>query len=83
VPYDALDSHFESGAVNIGIVLGDLSHGLVDVDLDDPQAIYFLISPVSQSWSCVEMAASRSFLGRRMRRVSGLNSSLRVMTIRV
>jgi Bifunctional DNA primase/polymerase, N-terminal len=37
-----LDSHFEAGPMNIGIVLGDLSHGLVDVDIDDPQAIYFV-----------------------------------------
>jgi hypothetical protein len=38
---DAIGQHFGLGTVNIGVVLGDRSNGLVDVDLDDPQAVYF------------------------------------------
>jgi bifunctional DNA primase/polymerase-like protein len=38
---DDLDSHFKAGATNIGVVLGELSNGLVDVDIDDPEAIPF------------------------------------------
>jgi putative DNA primase/helicase len=38
---DDLDSHFAYGPINIGVVLGDASNGLVDVDLGDPAAIHF------------------------------------------
>lgn len=34
-----LPKHFNGKAQNIGIVLGDLSNGLVDVDLDCPEAV--------------------------------------------
>lgn len=38
---DDLDHYFGSGEVNIGVVLGEASHGLVDVDIDDPVALPF------------------------------------------
>ncbi len=38
---DAIDQHFGSARVNIGVVLGDPSGGLVDVDIDDPDALPF------------------------------------------
>lgn len=41
VPEESFDEHFGSPPCNIGIVLGDPSNGLVDVDLDDPDAIPF------------------------------------------
>ena len=36
---DQLSQHFGSGQSNIGVLLGEPSHGLVDVDLDCPEAI--------------------------------------------
>ena len=41
IPEDSLGRHFGSDPVNIGIILGEPSHGLVDVDIDDPAAIPF------------------------------------------
>jgi hypothetical protein len=41
ITQDGIDQHFGSGQTNIGIVLGDLSHGLVDIDIDDPVALQF------------------------------------------
>jgi putative DNA primase/helicase len=38
---EAINRHFGSVPINIGVVLGDQSNGLVDVDLDDPVAIHF------------------------------------------
>jgi putative DNA primase/helicase len=37
----AFNEHFSSGPINVGIVLGEASNGLVDVDLDDPVALKF------------------------------------------
>ena len=41
VPRDYLDTYFGTQPTNIGIVLGSLSNGLTDVDLDHPRAIDF------------------------------------------
>ena len=41
VSEEALDQHFGSEPVNIAIVLGDPSHGLVDIDIDHPDALRF------------------------------------------
>jgi Bifunctional DNA primase/polymerase, N-terminal len=39
--YASLDSYFGTEPINIGVVLGEVSDGLVDVDFDDPAAIKF------------------------------------------
>src|SRR5947209_2977715 len=38
IPFEQLDQHF-FGDRNVGVVLGDASNGLVDVDLDSKEAI--------------------------------------------
>jgi hypothetical protein len=42
IPAGSLAHHFGSDPVNIGIVLGDPSQGLVDIDIDDPIALQFV-----------------------------------------
>src|SRR5271169_4286804 len=37
--YDELQSHFDEDKQNVGVVLGDMSGGLLDIDLDCPEAI--------------------------------------------
>ena len=36
---DDVDKHFNRGATNIGVILGPPSNGLVDIDLDCPEAL--------------------------------------------
>ena len=38
---DSLNDHFGLDQLNIGVVLGDPSNGLVDIDIDDPAAVAF------------------------------------------